>query len=296
MPLNPICQAIDNEIKGLQEDLQQAGSSEKSAIVNQIKKLKKELQQCVKKHPYVPPAKPPPAKPNPCLMYKKQIDDLYKTRTKEINEAVGPLQDDLKDAGPSQKPAIVRQIMKETAEIKKKYAPKIADKQKQYNDCIIGNGGKLALDATFKGKATLRTSNENAKGPFTQDITIGLWFGEWFPGWDHREVKITSFPSISVTYDTHSPAGTVTTTVSYIGSNGGVFDLNTNTIGINLSLFFHHSTSLAGDSRLDIALLTTSPLTAGGKITLGGVSHFKEGYLNDDTCWITVSGTISPHP
>lgn len=61
MPLSPVCQSIENDIKNLQQDLQQADSSEKPAIAAQIKKRQKDLQQCIKDHPYIPPpTKSPP--------------------------------------------------------------------------------------------------------------------------------------------------------------------------------------------------------------------------------------------
>jgi uncharacterized phage infection (PIP) family protein YhgE len=302
-PLSPTCQKIDNKIKALEntkntlaKQLQHASPGQKPDIAAEIKELNKqisakknELTKCIKDHPFVPPA---PPKPNPCIPQKKQWEDLLAAQRDEIAKAVAPLQKLLHQVGTGEKADIVAQIREKTAEIKKKNAPKITAKHKEYDNCIIVHKGKLALNAIFKGKATLITSNENAKGPFKKNVTIGLWFREW----DRREVRVTSFPPISVTYDTHSIAGTVTTTVSLTGSSGGTYDPHTHLIGIVFSLFFAHSTELAGDSRLDVSLHTSSLLTDKGKITLEGSSQFKEGYLEDDTCWITVTGTISPHP
>jgi RNA polymerase sigma factor (sigma-70 family) len=58
MPLDPICQGIDDEIKGLQQDLQNAAPGEKPAIAAQIGKAKRELQKCRQEHP---DGLPPPA-------------------------------------------------------------------------------------------------------------------------------------------------------------------------------------------------------------------------------------------
>lgn len=301
--LSPTCQKIKTQLdslkgekKDLQADLQEAAPGGKSALVKQIKALdpkinakQKELDECVKKHPYTPPA---PPKPNPCLNLKKELDKLEAALRKEIQQAVAPLQADLHEAPPGQKSAIVKQIKEAREEVQKNSptAKKIAAQKKAYNDCLTANGGKLELQATFKGQATLTTSNSDAPGPFKQGVNIGLRFSAW----DHRQVSITSFPPITVgPYDT--PVGDVKTTVSFIGG-GGTFSPETNSITLTLSLFFHHSTDFAGDSRLDITLNTTSAITASGKIKVQGASEFKDGFLDGDTCWLTVDGTVSPRP
>jgi microsomal dipeptidase-like Zn-dependent dipeptidase len=64
MPLDPICQGIDDEIKGLQQELQNAAPGEKPAIAAQIGKAKKELEKCRQEHPDVlPPSQCPPPPP-----------------------------------------------------------------------------------------------------------------------------------------------------------------------------------------------------------------------------------------
>jgi gas vesicle protein len=301
-PLSPICQKIQNQLnslkqeqKSLQDELKEASPGQKSGIASQIKALApkiaaktKELQECIKKNPYVPPPEP---KANPCLPLAKEVAKLQSALNKEIHEAVKDLQADLHSASPGQKPAIVAEIKAITADIKKNSATgkKLAAKKKEYNKCIIDNGGQVALSATFTGTATLKTSNSNAKGPFNKNVNIGLFFSVW----DRKDISITSFPKISVTYDT--PIGKVTTTVT-MNSGSGTFNSAQNRISLDLVLAFHHSTNLAGDSTLTIALNTDSPLTAAGNITVSGSSKFKGGYLDGDTCWLTVKGKISPHP
>lgn len=302
--LSPTCQKIENVIKGLeqerkslQDELQHAAPGEKSSLASQIKALNaqitkknKELADCVKKNPFIPPPKP---KPNPCKSIAQEVTDLAQALEKEVQAAIADLQKELKSAAPGEKPSIAAQIKVEAAAVRKNSptAKKLAAKRKEYSACIIKNGGLMALDATFKGTATMTTSNSHAPGPFKQSVNLGLAFSDW----DHRDIWITSFPPISVTYDTGTVVGTVTTTVS-MNSGAGTFDPTTNTITLKLSLFFHHSTSLAGDSTLDITLSTTSLLDAAGKITVGGGATFKDGYLGGDSCWLTVTGTISPHP
>jgi gas vesicle protein len=305
--LSPTCQNIDDVIKGLQQhkqalaaQLQQAGPGLKPIIVEQIEELnqkiqakKKELEKCIKEHPYVPPEKPKPM-PKECAALKKEIEKLKGALSKEVHAAVAHLQEQLQHAAGDLKIEIIQQIKEITADIKKNSptAKKLADKINDYNRCILKYGGLPALDATFKGRATLTTSNDDAPGPFKQSVNIGLHFVDW----DHSTFMVTSFPPISVTYDTDSPAGTVTTTVTMNAPSGGEFNPITNWLSILLRLFFHHSTDLAGDSTLEITLLTTSLLTSDGKITVEGSAPFKDGFLDEDLCWLTVEGTISPRP
>jgi len=305
--LSAKCQNIDAAIKGLenarnnlQKQLHHAAPGEKSQLIQEIKELnkkinakKKELNQCIIDHPYIPPEKPKPM-PKECAALKKEIEKLKLALNKQIKAAVASLQEQLQHAAPGEKSEIIQQIKEITADIKKnsQTAKKLAAKVKAYDSCIKEHGGLPALDATFKGLATLRTSNENAKGPFKKKVNIGLRFAEW----DHGTFKITSFPAISVTYDTGSPAGTVTTTVTMNGPSGGTFNPIANTISLSLILFFHHSTDLAGDSDLHITLQTASLLTKEGKVTVDGSAPFEDGFLGDDTCWLTVKGTILPRP
>jgi hypothetical protein len=305
--LSPTCQKIDGVIKGLeqarktlQDQLHHAAPGEKPLLIEQIKELtqkinakKKELQKCIKEHPYVPPEKPKPL-PKECAALKKEIEKLKSTLNKEIQKAVAPLQELLHHAAPGEKADIIQQIQDKAADIRKNSptAKKLAETTKAYNECIRDHGGLPALDATFAGRATMFTSNENAPGPFTRSVNIGLHFVEW----DHSDFTVTSFPPISVTYDTNSPAGTVTTTVTLSGPSSGEFNPITGMLSLSLRLFFHHSTDLAGDSTLDIALQSTLPLASNGKVTVEGSSPFQDGFLDEDLCWLTVEGTISPRP
>jgi hypothetical protein len=94
--------------------------------------------------------------PDPCKTLEVELANLRAAQTKEIQEAVGPLQEELKNAAPGEKQGLIALIKKATSEIEKKYASQIAAKQKQYDDCImskralaIGWGGYADLDLTF---------------------------------------------------------------------------------------------------------------------------------------------------
>ncbi len=282
-PYSPQCQKIADQIKGLEDEKQSIASDlgegkvpGKAAAVAQINKLqsqisalKGQLSNCVKEHPYVVPPKQ-----NPCADLGDNVQKLKNALAKETQAAVAAEQQgDLQHAAGSEKPAIVAQIKRERAEVIKNspLVPKIADAQKKYNKCVIDNGGKLELNAIFSGRATMTTSNDKAPGPFTKSVSIGVDIGAWVPG-NLRIVHITSFDPISVTYDTHSPAGTVTTTVSLIGGSGN-FDEKSGNLTLDLSLFFHHSYQ-----------------------AVSGSSQFKDGFLDMDTGSLTVDGHISPRP
>jgi hypothetical protein len=299
---SPECQPIagnitglKNDVASLQKELQKAAPGEKPFLISQIKKAEAEiakqqglLDDCVKKHPYHPPPPPPP---NPCLGLLKDLNKLRNDLSVEIQKALAPLQKQLQNAAPGEKAAIIHEIQATRADLMNNspLAREIAAKQKAYDTCLTSHGGKLAVDATFTGKATMWTDNGNAPGPYTEDVTIGFRFGDW----DHSAIDITSFPTLSVTYDT--PIGKITTTVEFI-SGSGTYDPQSHGISVTLDLYFHHSTSLAGPSRLHVSLGSEAPLSGSGKIDLIGGAPFKGGYLDGNECSLEVKGTISPLP
>ena len=288
---------LKSEVASLQKELQKAAPGEKALLISQIKKAEGEiakqqglLDTCVKKYPYKPPPPPPP---NPCLGLLKELNKLREDLTVEIQKALAPLQKELQNAAPGEKAGIIHQIqtLRQNLMTKSPLAKESAAKQKAYDACLTSHGGKLAMDAKFKGKATMWTDNSHAPGPFKENVTIGLRFGDW----DHSTIEITSFPTISVTYDTHSPVGTVTTTVTFVYGSGR-YDPQTHDISVTLDLFFHHSTSLAGDSTLHVSLGSDAPLSSSGAIDLTGGAPFKGGYLGGNECTLEVKGKISPKP
>jgi hypothetical protein len=298
------CQPIADKIKGLQstvasfqKQLETAASGEKPFLLSQIKKAEAEIAQqesllttCVKDHPYKPPAPPPK---NPCVEIYHEQQKLQEQLDVVIQKALAPLQAELQNTPGPAKEGILQQIKDERARIMatNPLVKEIAAKGKEYDDCLTKHGGLLPLDTTFKGKATMRTNNSNAKGPFTQDVKIGIHFSAW----NHAHISVTDFPPISVTYDTGFPAGTVTTTVS-LTTGSGTYDPKSRDVSITLDLYFEHSTSLAGPSTLKIELDSKNPLAKDGKIDVSGEAKFKGGYLDGNECSLDVSGTISPQP
>jgi hypothetical protein len=169
------------------------------------------------------------------------------------------------------------------------FVKQIAAAQAAYNSCLLSNGGLLALDAIFTGQATIQTDNGNAPGPFAQNATINLHFGDW----DHSAVGITGFPAISVTFMTLFGSNTTTITMT---SGSGTYDRQKRILTMTLALHFHQSISLAGDSTLNIQLSNSIPMTSNGGIQVSGSAPFKGGFLDKNECVMTVDGMIAPVP
>jgi hypothetical protein len=144
--------------------------------------------------------------------------------------------------------------------------------------------------ATFNGTATMTTTNENARGPFTSDLRLALSFEDC-----GATVRITDFPPISVTFGT--PVGDNTTTVTM--PSGGTGHLEYGRMDVPVALRFGNTILAAGTSFADMTLSTSSPGGSplrDGNITLVGLGRFRGGFLNGSNCTITAAGTISPAP
>ncbi|HXQ71307.1 MAG TPA: hypothetical protein VN844_12505 [Pyrinomonadaceae bacterium] len=147
-----------------------------------------------------------------------------------------------------------------------------------------------ALSATFNGTATMTTTNDNARGPFTSDLRLSLSFEDC-----RATLRITEFPSISVTFPT--PIGDNTTTVTM--PSGGTGTFASGRIDIPVSLRFANTIAAGGTSFADMTLTTALPggsALRDGSVTLVGSGRFRGGFLNGSTCSLTVSGTITPAP
>lgn len=147
-----------------------------------------------------------------------------------------------------------------------------------------------SLSTTFTGTATMTTTNDNARGPFTSDLRLSLSFEDC-----RATLRITDFPSISVTFPT--PIGDNTTTVTMPSGGTGTFAAGR--IDIPVALRFANTIAAGGTSFADMTLTTASPGGSplrDGSVTLVGSGRFRGGFLNGSTCSLTVSGTIAPAP
>lgn len=163
--------------------------------------------------------------------------------------------------------------------------------------CELEHGGKPDLSTHLVGQATLTTTDSSAKGPFTQNVSIGLLFHEF----DHTIFDVTSFPAI-VVGPFSTPVGNNTTTISLTGSVQGTFNPTSGSLSMKLPLHFHESLLVLSDSNLTITLSTEtlhpagSRLNAAGHLTLTGSAIFQSGVLGGDVATLTVAGTIAPRP
>src|SRR6266581_8392292 len=117
---------------------------------------------------------------DPCQSILDQISSL---RRQEQNE-----KDDFR-RGHRDKP-----LAAEIRKVEDMYRPLIAAKEHDYDQCRVAHGGKLDEAVTFTGNATMTTSNNNAPGPFVQNVTISVKFLKY----DHTKLEITNFPTITV--------------------------------------------------------------------------------------------------
>jgi hypothetical protein len=200
------------------------------------------------------------------------------------------LQAELQQAPTGQKAFLVRQI--------KAINSQIAVLSDQLADCLRDTPPPPLppppLDATFRGTATITTTNGSAPGPFSSPVSLSLIFDG-----ARTFVAITSFPPIA-TPPFQTPVGTNVTTVSRIG--GGQGSYAGGAIIMPLTLHFDHSIDLPffeEDSDLGLVLTTNppgSPVDPSGTVGLVGSGPFTGGFLGGSTGTVTIAGTITPTP
>ncbi|RZU49450.1 hypothetical protein EV385_1200 [Krasilnikovia cinnamomea] len=228
-----------------------------------------------------PAASPAYAVPAPCQADFAQL--------KGLNSELASLQDELKSASPSQKPAIVEQIREVKAEI--------AVVKPRYEKCLRDNdGSKPALLATFTGRVTLTTTDSRVTEPLVRDVSFNLYFD----GVNRENVSVRSWPTITSDL---IQAGPVSFRVTVrLESNAGQFNRSSGRLSLNLGLLFDEDLAwpLDSDSRLPITLGTDQPggiaMDAAGNVTLAGTSTFNGGHLNGARATLTVTGNVTPRP
>jgi hypothetical protein len=174
----------------------------------------------------------------------------------------------------------------------------LAGVQKNYETCMLANGPKRELKATFAGQVTLtiQDSNPAARGPFARSVSIGLLFDRW-----EDTLQVTSFPAITVG-PFSVPGGSDTITITLTGATPaiGTFNAATGAFELSLALHFHHSNAFAGDSDITLHLSSKNaggvPLDAAGNVVVAATSTFQGGFLGGDKTTAIVKGKISPWP
>jgi hypothetical protein len=160
------------------------------------------------------------------------------------------------------------------------------------------------LVARFSGTATVRTTDNNADGPFDVDLELVLRFTR-----DRCWVTITSFPSIKFKTKDLPVIGRINVAVTKTDGGNGSFHPVSGAMSIPITLHFHYDTVLLGDddaafglttgrsiSRNGVFNVTGSPLTPDGTISLTGTTRFRNGYLSDKEGSLVITANISPRP
>jgi hypothetical protein len=224
-----------------------------------------------------------------CEAVQLELDALVAERT--------GYQDDLRSASPSQKPFLVAQI--------RALNRQIAAKRRELNQCLIDNGVPVAMSTSFVGTATLRTSDTRAPGPFTQAVTIGVFFNAARNGLSFSVPTIATDP-----FDVPTPFGrrTNVTTVSQRSGGSGTWDQASGGASVPLTLLFDHSVDFQffdEDSTLSLVLHTGT--TAGGltgapldrttrRLRLVGQGTFVDGILENSIGTLEIDGTLAALP
>ncbi|GGU11770.1 hypothetical protein [Streptomyces lateritius] len=148
------------------------------------------------------------------------------------------------------------------------------------------------LLTSLTGTATLTTTDDRARGPFTTPITVELFFND-----PRTEVSISSIPPVTV------QTGNGPVTVTHTGGGNGTFDKNTGTVRLPAGLHFDLPFP-ASDSSLPLTLTTGraggligTPLnrTTGG-IRLVGAATFTGGTLAGKEGTLAVDGELTELP
>jgi hypothetical protein len=211
----------------------------------------------------------------------------------EIDGVLADLKDlqvELKEAPAAEKRKIRAQIRDDNKQL--------VTLRNQLAECIASQPNPPPpIEAFFIGSSELTTTNENAQGPFDEDLAFKLNIGG-----DPAQITIETFPGLGMNFDT--PLGSATTWVTLIGGGTGTYDAGK----ISVPLTLHFATTVQTDAGVDVhdssdlsLELSTdppggSPVTPEpfGNVTLFGSGKFIGGFLDGSTGTLTVKGKIQP--
>ncbi|HEX6182502.1 MAG TPA: hypothetical protein VFZ44_01235 [Pyrinomonadaceae bacterium] len=142
------------------------------------------------------------------------------------------------------------------------------------------------LNAFFNGTVETRTTRPEARGPFTQRLSLGIQFSR-----SRCNVTITSFPPISFNTPPVPVAGVVTVTVSQIGGGTGQFFPVSGQLVMPVTLQLAYSTIFAGNDTAAITLTTGNSVSPRGAFSLAGARLTTTNGAPVDACGTTVNGT-----
>lgn len=146
------------------------------------------------------------------------------------------------------------------------------------------------LPAVFSGSATMSTSHPNARGPFTERITLDVNAANC-----RETLSITRFPGVSATFPT--PVGDNTATITLIGGGTGSFNAATGRLEVPVRLRLANTNAFGGVSTIEMTLSTEAAGAAryrAGAVTLIGSGVFRGGFLDGQTGTFTINGVFAP--
>jgi hypothetical protein len=241
----------------------------------------------------------------------QQIADSLAAREASYEERINALQELLKGASTSAKTDLLRRIRAiEQQRARDTEIPRLtrdlASCRQHFDTTPRRQLAPSTLSAVFRGTATVTTTRSEARGPFTQNLNLGILFSR-----DRCTLSITSFTPIS--FQTNVPlAGQITITVTQTGGGTGQFFPISGQIVMPLTLFFNYGTILAGNDTATLTLTTGNSIsargtfnltgvalpTAGGTtvqgpVTLVGTTVFQNGFLGGQEGGFTVAGNIA---
>jgi hypothetical protein len=225
----------------------------------------------------------------------------------ELKQELDDLQAELRSAPTGRKSGLASKIGRLNV--------KIDAKQPVLDACIDQYSGPpqpQPLWSSFTGTMSLTTDKKYTGEPFEAATEWDLFFDGL-----RTHVDVTKFPDWTI--DTTAtklfpePFDKNTTTISRILSEtppygvSGSYSKTDGNLDLALNLRFHHSNILAvpPESYLSIVLSTKfrgigvspgSPVTAAGLVTLAGSGVFSRGWLDGVTCYMVVTGTLTPVP
>ena len=164
------------------------------------------------------------------------------------------------------------------------------------------------LNHRFAGRLDFFTNDPEFAGPYpNENVAFGLRFNT-----DLTSFGIVDFVTLVVPDIPTKFLVTDTLTVTHQGGEPGVFDASTGSASVLVKLRFSHE--IAGPfpnpapSKLRLIMTTNATKlpddkTAGQPLDLGvgevdwvGTGMFKEGHLAGTSCWVHVTGHLTPAP
>ena len=183
----------------------------------------------------------------------------------------------------------------------KSVGQQISVERRKLERCLEQEAGLFPLTTRLIATFILTTTFDNAPGPFEGELELEIRFNA-----SRTTITIISFPEIIVgPFDT--PFGDNVTTVRKIGGGSGIFNAQTGSAAIPVSLRFDHSIDIPffdEDSTLlvtlstgNVADLQGSPLNRTTReITVVGRGTFNGGVMGGRTGSLIVSGAFETLP